>query len=672
MKRSFKKLIAFVAFLALTIQMFALPDTQAGAASSDFTISEYGSVSYNGNSTKITYPKDSAAESVYLDDNDTVKEIVIPEGYTNVSIYSCEKLEKLTLPSTVNYLYLSYNKSLKELTIPKACTQVYIYCSNNLSKVTFEEGTAGAEGNYYCLYDCASLKSVKLPSQAYGVVLSYCPALETATLPATLEGLELIDLPALKSANLPKNLATLYVSNVPFSALKDESDIYDIEDGAIYIDKTTLYAIDTTQKEINVRPGTIETQYLGVSGDCYTTTINLPDSLESIGDGTFAGITTLKTVNLPKNLISLHGYVFEGTAVEKLTIPASLEYIEEDAFYDFSGTVVLGKNVTNFFEYDDCLYAYYVYDNEQYSTLLYVPKNKTSIKFHPTTSAIGASAFSYSSIKELNIPEGVYSFYTNLYGSAVTSISVPTTVMYIDENAINSAEQLKKFTVAAGNEYYASYKNCLYTKDYSFLYAIPRTATNVVIHKDCISAADYALTNCWFEDYKEKELTVTFPKNFVTMGTYSIDLMRVYADSPMAELVDNYNNITVPSWFEGYDDEYDIDYSYYIQDYELVDTSKEILNQIYVQDVVTVKAKKTASAQILIPYGLNCVSKLGISNTDVVIKFSSSNKKIAKVNSTTGVITGVKKGTCTINVKCTVTDGKKKTSKTFKIAVKVK
>ena len=94
---------------------------------------------------------------------------------------------------------------------------------------------------------------------------------------------------------------------------------------------------------------------------------------------------------------------------------------------------------------------------------------------------------------------------------------------------------------------------------------------------------------------------------------------------------------------------------------------------IYVVDTVNVKKGKKTTVSADMPAGVNAVSKLTLgNNTECKVKFSSSDKSIATVNSKTGVVKGKKKGTCTINVKCTFKVGKKTTSKTFKIKLKVK
>ncbi|MCQ2496121.1 MAG: leucine-rich repeat domain-containing protein [Lachnospiraceae bacterium] len=673
MKRSMKKFVAFIAFLAIAIQMFAMPGVEANAAASDFEVS-WGTVYYVGSDKKVNIPAMTDAASLYISENSTIEELSIAEGYNSVYIYNCPSLKSVKIPASADYIYMNYDEGIESLTIPKNAQSVSLYALSSLKNVTFEKNGV-TECSNITVSSCPQIKSVDLPNRGETVEISYCDKIETVNVGAKTEYLYLYDLPAAKKINLPKNLAYFSIRDVAYSALTDDSDRFDIENDCIY-DGDILFSLDPSKKVINVRPGTIETSYLGISGSCYVTTINLPDSVEKIGEASFAGMYSLKNVNLPKNLVTISAYAFDESSIKSITIPENVAFISPEAFCGYTGSVKVSDKNPTFSIYDDCLYGTYLdysYDNNSpmyKSILYYVPKNKTSIKFDPNIVGIESFAFTDTKLKEINVPEGVTYMCSYLSGSAAKKITLPASLTYTDNIYLRTSDNLEKIVVSPDNSFFASYNNCLYTKDYSYLYVAPKKLSNVKIHKDCLSAADYALANNYYDgEEKEMLLTVTFPKNFVTLGYYNIDIMRVYADSPMAEIIDIYNNVTLPQWF---DPEFDPDYAYYRQNYELIDSNDEILNQIYVQDVVTVSAKKKAQPNIILPFGLTSVKKLGNSNTEVVLKYSSSNKEIAKVSSTTGKITGVKKGTCTVNVKATITNGKKKTTKTFKIAVKVK
>ena len=52
--------------------------------------------------------------------------------------------------------------------------------------------------------------------------------------------------------------------------------------------------------------------------------INLPEGLQSVGEVAFSTCESLKEVNLPSTLTTLGNSAFAVTAIESLTIPASL------------------------------------------------------------------------------------------------------------------------------------------------------------------------------------------------------------------------------------------------------------------------------------------------------------------------------------------------------------
>ena len=204
--------------------------------------------------------------------------------------------------------------------------------------------------------------------------------------------------------------------------------------------------------------------------------------------------------------------------------------------------------------------------------------------------------------------------------------------------------------------------------------AAPQTKINVTIPEGVISLSYYALSSFYVEDpneefgYKYVKRTFTLPSTLENYNSYDFGFEKVYvyAGTDFAAYLQAYNK-EEREWAEEYG------WEPYTYDYELRDSNKDLLNSIYVVDSVSVKKGKKTTATIELPYGLDQVATLTRgNNTECQVKFSSSDKKIAKVNSKTGVITGVEKGTCTINVKCTINNGKKKTTKTFKIKVKVK
>ena len=77
--------------------------------------------------------------------------------------------------------------------------------------------------------------------------------------------------------------------------------------------------------------------------DPYLTEVVLPDSVITIGKGAFDGSGNLKEIVLPDSLRYIYGSAFYGTAIEKIEIPASVEYIDTGAFFECDSLTITLK-----------------------------------------------------------------------------------------------------------------------------------------------------------------------------------------------------------------------------------------------------------------------------------------------------------------------------------------
>lgn len=693
MKRSLKKAVAFILSLVLVTQLFVFkaPSAHVYASElSDFEISEDGTAIYGyyGTDDDIVIPADCGIEMVSLYMYGTEKTLTVPEGVSEVYV-SSESLEKITLPSTVSYLSLSYCTSLTEI---------------DMSKM---DGTL-TYGNYE-IWDCPKLSTIRTGKligsldlfnidgltalDVSGTTLDYLylyniTNLKEIKVNQNISNVSLYSLPSLKSVSIPRN-ATVSLGNLNFDAvtIKNNNYGYSIKDGCLYHayhddyyndDIIALDAIDFNRKVINVKKGTKVINNLNLSGNYYKTeVINLPDSVEMFNHYAFDGGDNLKSFTFPKNLISLESYCFSGFNPDiELVIPASVTHVDYDAFSDFKGHVNIEKETPSLSTYEDGIYYYYTNTEtgeriSDLAWLVYYPKDKETIEFSPDTTYIAPNIFQNSSVKSLEIPEGV--MWLDLYLSKannLTSISIPASVYYIYRPMLIYAPVLKEVKVSPDNEYYTAYQNCLYNKDMTALIDVPGALKEIEIPEGVISLNYYTISN-HFAGYGEDEEMikpeVDFPST-VEEFDYSLTFgsASVYADTPVARYIVESN-----AEYQYWADEYG--YEAELIDYTLKDSVTDLLDMIYVVDTVNVKKGKKTTVSADMPAGVNAVSKLTLgNNTECKVKFSSSDKSIATVNSKTGVVKGKKKGTCTINVKCTFKVGKKTTSKTFKIKLKVK
>ncbi len=684
MSRSLKKFIAFITCLAIALQIVAFePEYQvsAAAAKSDFEYFAGTVYKYLGNQTvvDIPTPTKTGVTTISLSSENTIKSLNIPEGYTDISLANSTSIEYVSLPKSAEYISIQNCGSIKKLEISSSDTWVYIFDCSSLESITCnpKSGTSGASLEVSC---CDSLKSIKVTNGYSYCNIDGCKALTTIDIPDTLYFLGLSELPSLKKMALPSVVDYFTIRNVPFDGITSRGERFEVANGGLYdVISSQLVSIDTTKKTVEVKDGTRIIGYLGLTpGNYSVSTIKLPESVEWIDDNAFSGGTTITKINIPKNVLTIGYGAFNGTGISKITIPSEVEWIDERAFLGYKGKIAIdGEADGKYRLYKDGLYSVREgdwYNNGAYIELLYYPSSKKTIEFMPGCNDIAPNVFVNSKIKTLTLPEGIFYAAFSLEGSSVTKLTLPSSVTYIPlidytydcyPNPVDTAPKLKKFVVSKDNECYASYNNCLYTKDMATLLAMPHKLTKVTLHKDCVSAANYAIYAEYdWDEFVKKPLEVTFPKNFQTMGYYNLTKANFPVGSEAAKLFDEIHEMEML---------YNTYASYEMTEMEFTDSSKKILKSVEAVDSLTVKAGESLnlSDAIRIPWGMFRTNELGNTNTSIVIDCVSSKNSIAEYNNETDSIEGKKRGTCTLNVTCSIMVNGKVKKKTFKIAVRV-
>ena len=301
---------------------------------------------------------------------------------------NCAALKEVTLPENVTVSQAAFSgcSSLKKVTLTKAGPYAFAGCSA-LEEVIYRDGATSFGNSAFGAYTyggakheaCTSLKTVSIPRTLTQWGTSPFTAEALAKVKFVGDGvsnfyfdenesgegykaiyngakteLYYIDPAAEGTIVIPNTLTSLgdnafagcsKITKVEFEA---GSQLTQIPTGC-FKDCSALQAIDLPDslqgignsafsgcvalENIELPNSLKEIGGKAFAGCSALQSISLPEGLQSIGANTFANCNKIKTLKLPTTLISLGAQAVEGTSIEEIVLPPSIKQLKENQFY---------------------------------------------------------------------------------------------------------------------------------------------------------------------------------------------------------------------------------------------------------------------------------------------------------------------------------------------------
>lgn len=285
-----------------------------------------------------------------------------------------------------------------------------------------------------------------------------CTALTTVVLPSSLE--EMTEYTFYQCTNLKTvslDTANSKLTKIGQYSFADcgkltgfdiPSSLKELEEG--------VFACCSSLKKIII-PDMVEKIDRSAFCECTNVTeIKLPANLKIISNASFSECTNLKTIDLPDTVTEIGAFAFESTGLTSITIPASVETVDETAFINNTrltdATFPAGKGIS----FEGCTSLVNVKINNNPTKIDNFMFRKcsslVSIELPDTVTEIGKYAFAdCTSLKDFTIPDGIKSIgEAAFYNSGITSLVVPESVETIDKLAFSHMANLTNATIPAG------------------------------------------------------------------------------------------------------------------------------------------------------------------------------------------------------------------------------
>ena len=391
------------------------------------------------------------------------------------------------------------------------------------------------------LASCTGLISISIPNSVTAIdsrALASCTGLINVSIPNSVTSIG--------------SQAFLYVNNVIYNGTATGSpwgakaiNGY-LENGFTYSDstKTTLVGYYGSNTTVNIPNTVVTIANSAFRGLTNISSVVIPNSVTTIGNTAFYGCRGLISISIPSSVTSIGSSAFAYcSAIGSITIPNTVSSIGYNAFERVANIVYSGsasgspwgaKTVNGYLENG------FVYTNASKTTLTAYTGTATVIVIPSTVVSIGDRAFiGNSNIASLSIPNSVTSIGSQSFYqcSGLSSITIPESVVTIGNMAFNYCSGLNTVVFNATNctfmgtgpsSYAFNYCNNITTVVFgvnvrnipSYAFYSRSSISSVTIHDSVTNIGACAFAYC------TGITSLSVPSSVISIGNYAFGEIR--------------------------------------------------------------------------------------------------------------------------------------------------
>ena len=507
-----------------------------------------------------------------------ITSIIIPDAVTSIgdeAFAGCSSLASISIGSGVNNMgrqVFSWCNKLTNVTLGNGITDVSSSAFLYANKIIYNEYDSvcylGNDENPYLVLikpKSDDLTSSEINSNCkiianYAFDDFYNPNnLTSVTIPnsVTIIGKNAFDgCIKLKSVTIPSSVTTIGsyafynvrhivyhgdATGQPWGAITNNGFVD--EEGFVYSDaeKTQLIGYAGNGGDITI-PNTVKKiGSRAFSEYSILTSVTIPNSVTTIGYRAFYCCSNLKSVTIPNSVKEIDGYAFYGcNSLTSVNLPNSVTDIGEESFAWCTKLMEINVDSENnyYVSVDGVLF------NKDKTTIVCYPAGRTGTYTIPNSvTTIGDAAFEYTKLSSITIPSTVVDIEEDAFNSSdsLTYMIIPNSVTEIGVRAFYRCDNLTSLTIPNSviSIGWSAFDYCSKLKSVVCLATVPpvldeddpfASTGTVYVLPDCVDA--YKAANVWKN------------KTILPINVESIDATR--------GTVYSYNNILYAEPKEGY------------------------------------------------------------------------------------------------------------------------